>query len=171
MASIRPAGPGDVASITDLHNALLESTSYEWTETPYTVAERAHWLGQKQAIDYPVLVATVDDEVVGFASYGDFRDTKRWPGYRFTVEHSVHIAGRHWGGGIGRMLMGGLGAHARRQGKRVMVAAIDAGNTRSIQFHARLGFDQVAHMPGIGEKWGQRLDLVLMQCELAAVDW
>jgi L-amino acid N-acyltransferase len=52
-----------------------------------------------------------------------------------------------------------------------MVAGIDASNVRSIQFHSRLGFDEVARMPGIGEKWGRRLDLVLMQCDLDDVDW
>ena len=167
----QPAGPDDVPSITELHNALLGSTTYEWTETPYTVGEREHWLDEKQASDHPVLVAVIDDEVVGVASYGDFRDTKRWPGYRFTVEHSIHVAGHHWERGIGRALVSGLAAHARRHGKKVMVAGIDASNTRSIRFHARLGFDEVARMPGVGDKWGRRCDLVLMQCELGTVDW
>jgi L-amino acid N-acyltransferase YncA len=48
----------------------------------------------------------------------------------------------------------------------VLVAAIDASNGRSITFHAKMGFVEVARMPGVGEKWGQRLDLVLMQTDL-----
>jgi phosphinothricin acetyltransferase len=56
---------------------------------------------------------------------------------------------------------------ARRAGKRVMVAAIDAGNVGSIAFHARLGFVEVGRMPGVGDKWGQRLSLVLMQLDLS----
>lgn len=44
-----------------------------------------------------------------------------------------------------------------------MVAAIDSANLRSIGFHERLGFIEVARMPEIGEKFGQWLDLVLMQ--------
>jgi L-amino acid N-acyltransferase YncA len=61
-----------------------------------------------------------------------------------------------------------LADQARRSGKRVLVAGIDATNTGSIDFHARLGFREVARMPGVGEKWGQRLDLVLMQLDLDA---
>ncbi len=48
-----------------------------------------------------------------------------------------------------------------------MVAGIDAANVRSIAFHARLGFAEVARMPGVGDKFGQRLDLVLMQLDLS----
>jgi L-amino acid N-acyltransferase len=171
MISIRPAVAADVPAITDIYNALLESTTYEWTEFPYVVDERLSWLREKQAVDHPVLVATEEADVVGVASYGEFRDSTRWPGYRFTVEHSIHVANDHWSRGIGHALIAGLGAHARSRNKRVMVAGIDASNARSIQFHARLGFDEVARMPGVGDKWGHRLDLVLMQCDLDHVNW
>jgi len=160
-----------VPAITEIFNALLESTTFEWTEVLYTVDERLAWLREKQSADHPVLVATDGDDVVGVASYGDFRDSTRWPGYRFTVEHSIHVANDHWGAGIGRALIIGLAAHARSSNKRVLVAGIDASNARSIRFHARLGFDEVARMPGVGDKWGQRLDLVLMQCDLDRVNW
>ena len=171
MGSIRTATAEDVPQITDIYNALLESTTFEWTETLYTVNEREQWLHQKQVIGHPVLVAIEEDEVVGVATYGDFRDSTRWPGYRFTVEHSIHVAEGHWSRGIGRALISELANRARRNDKRVMVAGIDASNTRSIEFHRRLGFDVVARMAGIGDKWGQRLDLVLMQCSLRDVDW
>jgi L-amino acid N-acyltransferase len=171
MVTVRQATSDDVPAITEIYNALLDSTTYEWTETLYVVEERARWLRQKQLAGHPVLVATDGDDVIGVASYGDFRDSTRWPGYRFTIEHSVHVAHGHWGRGIGRALMAGLGAHARRSNKRVMVAGIDASNTTSIRFHSRLGFDEVARMPGVGEKWGRRLDLVLMQRDLDDVDW
>ena len=59
--------------------------------------------------------------------------------------------------------MHALVERARREGKRVMVAAIDGENSGSIRFHERLGFFEVGRMPGIGEKFGRRLDLVLMQ--------
>jgi L-amino acid N-acyltransferase YncA len=48
----------------------------------------------------------------------------------------------------------------------VMIAAVDSGNERSLTFHARVGFREVGRLPGVGDKWGQRLDLVLLQREL-----
>jgi L-amino acid N-acyltransferase len=166
---IRPAEPTDLPSLAAIQNALIGSTTYEWTEAPYTVEDREAWLAAHRRDGDPVLVD--GDDVVGFAAYSDFRDTRRWPGYRFTVEHSVHVAASHQGAGVGRALMAALTDHARRAGKRVMVAAIDGSNTGSISFHARLGFVQVARMPGVGEKWGRRLDLVLMQLELGDGVW
>ena len=163
MTTIRPALAADVDQITDIYNALLETTTYEWTETRHTVTEVARWLADQEADDWPVLVAVDGDRVVGWATYGDFRDSRSRPGYRFTVEHSIHIRQDSWGRGTGRALMARLAEHANRAGKRVLVAAIDASNEPSMAFHARLGFTEVARMPGVGEKWGKRLDLVLMQ--------
>jgi L-amino acid N-acyltransferase len=152
-------------------NALIGTTAYEWTEIAHTEEDRLDWLRKKQADGDPVVVAVEDERIVGVASYGDFRDSKRWPGYRFTVEHSIHVAESDWGRGVGRALLSALANRARTGDKRVMVAAIDASNVRSIEFHARLGFDEVARMPGVGEKFGLRRDLVLMQCELAQAPW
>lgn len=164
--TIRHATPDDLPAITEIANALLSSTTYEWTETPYSVDERAQWLEEQGSADHPVLVATDNERVVGWTSYGDFRDSKRWPGYRYTIEHTIHVLESHWGRGTGRSLIIGLADHARLAGKRVLVAGIDSTNVRSIQFHVKMGFVEVARMPGVGEKWGHRLDLVLMQHNL-----
>ena len=165
---IRAAEASDLPALTAIQNALIGTTTYEWTETPYALDDRAAWLEAHRAAGEPVLVAVDGDAVVGFAAYGDFRDTGRWPGYRFTVEHTIHVAESHQGAGVGRALLLALTDHARRAGKRVMVAAIDASNTGSVAFHGRAGFVEVARMPDVGEKWGRRLGLVLMQLELGA---
>jgi len=163
VITVRDATPEDLPEITAIYNALLESTTHEWTEIAHTVAEREQWLSDKRAAGRPALVAIDSGAVVGWATYGDFRDSERWPGYRYTVEHSIHVREDRWGRGVGRELMNSLVQHARAGGKRVMVAGIDGDNTGSIRFHERLGFFEVGRMPGIGEKFGRRLDLVLMQ--------
>jgi L-amino acid N-acyltransferase YncA len=160
---IRSADAGDLAAITTIYNALLATTTHEWTEELHTVEERAEWLRNQAARGHPALVAVEDGEVLGWAGYGDFRDSIRWPGYGLTVEHSIHVHRDHWRRGIGRMLLAALMDHARAAGKHVIVAGIDAANTQSIDFHARLGFAEVARMPEVGTKFGQWLDLVLMQ--------
>ncbi len=163
MALIRDATPDDLPELTAIYNALLETTTHEWTEQLHTVEERLEWLAAKQGSGHPALVAVEADEVIGWATYGDFRDSARWPGYRFTVEHSIHVREDCWGRGVGRTLIDALIERARSDGKHVIVAGIDSSNTGSIAFHERLGFVEVARMPEIGEKFGRRLDLVLMQ--------
>jgi L-amino acid N-acyltransferase YncA len=164
---VRPAVVADLPAITEILNALLATHTYEWTETPHSVEERRAWMMQHAAAGEPVLVAVVDSEVVGWAAYGEFRDTRRWPGYWPTVEHSIHVRQDAWRRGVGRALLAALVEHALLAGKRVMVAAIDGANQRSIVFHERLGFTIVGRLAGTGEKFDRELDLVLMQRTLA----
>jgi L-amino acid N-acyltransferase YncA len=163
---IRDADERDLPAILTLVNALLLTTTTEWTETPYTLEDRRAWLARHRQAAEPVLVADIDGEVAGFASYGDFRDSQKWPGYRFVVEHTVHVGERHWGTGVGRALIEALVSRAAAAGKRVMVAAVDGENVGSIRFHERCGFVEVGRMPDIGFKFDRRLTLVLLQRDI-----
>ena len=161
--NIRDATPDDVPAINRLYNALIATTTVAWTEVPETLATRAAWLAEQVRAGHPVLVAEVDGAVVGFASYDDFRDSAKWPGYRFTVEHTIHVDGEHHGAGIGRDLLEALIGQALLAGKHSVIGAIDSENTGSIRFHQKLGFVEVAHMPEVGYKFDRWLNLVLMQ--------
>jgi L-amino acid N-acyltransferase len=166
MIAIRDAAPADIGAITEITNALIATTTYEWTSTPHTVADRLEWLERHRVEGHPVLVAIDRDSVVGWAGYGDFRDTAKWPGYLPVVEHTIHVREGCWGQGVGRQLIDALAARARADGKRATIGAIDGENVDSVEFHRRLGFVEVGRMPGIGEKFGRPLDLVLVQLDL-----
>ncbi|GGC77066.1 GNAT family N-acetyltransferase [Chelatococcus reniformis] len=160
---IRDAHLADARAILLIYNYGVLETTAVWTEEPSTLAGREAWLRERQGRGYPVLVAEIEDTVVGFATFGDFRV---WPGYRHTVEDSIYVAAGQHRRGIGRGLMASLIARARQARKHVMVAGIEAGNTASIALHADVGFRQVAYMPQVGTKFGRWLDLVLMQIVL-----
>lgn len=160
---IRPATAGDVPAITELYNALIPTTTVAWTEEPDSVDSRSQWFHDQIAADRPVLVAEIDDVVVGFTTYTWFRGEGRWPGYRHTVEHTIHVAEAAWGQGVGRALLESLMVEAAERGVHVMVGAVDADNVESIRFHERLGFVETARMPEVGRKFDRWLDLVLMQ--------
>ncbi len=85
---------------------------------------------------------------------------------RVSVEHSVYVHPGHQGKGIGRALMKALIAEARRIGKHVMVAGIEAQNSASIHLHETLGFVTTGQMPQVGTKFGRWLDLTFMQLQL-----
>jgi L-amino acid N-acyltransferase len=143
-------------------NALLGTTTVEWTVTPRTVDDVGKWLREHEV----VLVAEERGEVVGLAAFGWFRDVAKWSGYRFTVEHTVHVREDRWRSGVGEALMHALIEKARETGKHTMIAAIDSTNEVSIRFHQRLGFVEVGRLPEVGAKFGRWLDLVLLQLSL-----
>jgi phosphinothricin acetyltransferase len=160
---VRDAEDRDLPRIVEIVNTFLGTTTTEWRETPYTLEDRRAWLARHRQAADPVLVADVNGDVAGFACYSDFRDSVKWPGYRFVVEHTIHVAERYWGTGVGRSLIEALRPRAAAAGKRVMVAAVDGENAGSIRFHERCGFVEVGRMPDIGIKFGRRLTLVFLQ--------
>ena len=162
MSVVRPAVPADAAALASILNGLLATTTIEWRDEPYSPAATAAWMEAHEC----VLVAEHAHEVVGLAAFGPFRDSTKWPGYRFTVEHSVHVRPDQWRTGVGRRLMDELVAQARAAGKHAMIAAVDGANTTSIDFHRRLGFAEVARLPEVGAKFGQWQDLVLLELRL-----
>lgn len=101
--------------------------------------------------------------VVGVATYGDFRDSVQREGYRFTVEHTIHVDEHTRGLGVGRALMEALVDRARAAGLHAMIGAIDGENQESLAFHERLGFVEVGRLPEVGRKFDRWLDLVLVQ--------
>ncbi len=159
---IRAACDADRAEITSLLDALLATTTIEWTLTPRTEDDVLKWLRAHEV----VLVAEDQGEVVGVAAFGWFRDVVKWPGYRFTVENTIHVRQDRWGSGVGEVLMRALIDKAQEAGLHTMIAAIDSANEASIRFHERLGFTEVARMPEVGTKFGRWLDLVLLQIGL-----
>lgn len=159
---IRDAVADDLPTILTIYNASI-STTTTWSERLQTIEERQEWFHERGATGDGVIVAEDAGQVVGFAAYGPFRDNELWPGYRFTVENTVHVIESHHGRGFGRGLMERLFDHAQRRGVHAMVAAIDGENADSLAFHAAVGFEEVGRLPEIGWKFGRWLDLVLLQ--------
>lgn len=162
MIHVRDARVDDMVAIAATLNALLDSTTIAYRTEPYSLAEREAWFAAQVEAGLPTLVAVDDGTVVGFATYGPFRDNERLPGFRFTVEHSVHVDEVAWGRGVGRRLMDELIARAAAAGVHVMVGAVDAANGGSVRFHERVGFVEQGRLREVGWKRDQWLDLVFM---------
>ncbi len=157
--TIRPATEADIPAITAIFNEVIASSTAIYADDPFSEEDRRAWFSQRRAAAYPVLVAEDGAGVAGLASFGDFRP---WPGFRHTVEHSVHVRTDARGRGLGSALVSALFEPARALGKHVMIAGVDAANAGSIRMHERLGFARGAVLPEVGRKFGRWLDLELM---------
>jgi len=160
---IRDAREEDLPGLLAIYNEVIANSTAVYNDSPVSLEDRRTWWTARRRQNYPVLVAADESGIIGFASYGDFRS---WPGYRYTVEHSVHVRAERRGQRVGRTLMLELLARAARQGKHVMIGGVDAANAGSIAFHERLGFERSALLHEVGFKFGRWLDLLLMQRRL-----
>src|ERR1700756_2375831 len=160
MVQVEDAREGDLEGLVAIYNEVLAGSTAIFSHLPVTLEERTQWWRARARQGYPVLVARDARGVLGYASFGDFR---AWPGYRFTVEHSVHVRADGRGRGIGTVLMTELIARAAALGKHVMIGGVDADNTASIRFHERLGFEQAGRLREVGYKFERWLDLVFLQ--------
>ena len=157
---IRDAVESDLPGLLAIYNDVIATSTAVYSDVAVTLEDRTQWWRTRLEQGYPVLVAVDQSGVLGYSTFGDFRP---WPGYRFTVEHSVHVRSDSRGQGVGRELVKALFPRATALGKHVMIAGVDAANEASIRFHERLGFEKAAHLREVGHKFDRWLDLVFLQ--------
>lgn len=152
--SIRHATEADLPALLDLHNWSIDKLGGCWIEQPETMAGRAAWFKDKQDHNFPVFVVENEGtgEIVGYAAYGTYRGRD---GYDLTVEHSIYIYDHAQGQGLGHVLLDLLIEEAKKRGKHMMVAIIDAENVKSIELHEKHGFVHGGALPEAGKKWGE----------------
>lgn len=153
---IRDATAADLLPIRDIYNSVLLASTAIYNDRPVTLEDRETWWRTRLAQDFPVIVAVDDTGVLGYASFGDFRP---WPGYRLTVEGTIHIREGVRGQGIGSRLLEELVARARTLGKHVMIAGVDSENSASLHFLTSHGFVPAGQLREVGFKFGRYLNL------------
>ncbi|WP_151719178.1 GNAT family N-acetyltransferase [Gemmobacter serpentinus] len=160
---IRDARPDDAAGIARIYNDAVRNTTAILMDSEVDAANRVAWMAARVALGYPVLVAVEDGQVMGYASFGDFRP---FDGFRASVEHSVYVAEAARGQGLAFRLLSALIPRARACGKHLMIAGITSENVASLRLHEKAGFVESARMHEVGQKFGRWLDLVFMQLRL-----
>lgn len=158
--AISAATREQLPEIRDIYNEVIRNSTAVFSDIEVSLEDRQTWFEAKQTSGFPVLVATEPSGVVGFGTFGDFRS---WPGYRYSVEHTVHVRADRRGRGAGRALVQALLKEAARLQKHVMIGGIDAQNVTSISLHEKLGFKVVGELQEVAFKFGRWLDLKFMQ--------
>jgi phosphinothricin acetyltransferase len=156
---IRLATLADAESIREIYNLEVTSSIVTFDLEPRSLAQQEEWLVKRSGA-HAVLVAVEGAEVLGFASLSPYRERAA---YATTVEDSIYIARAHQGRGVGKLLLTELVDTARRHGFHAMMARIVGGHEASIHLHTVAGFRVVGVEREVGRKFGQWLDVVLMQ--------
>jgi phosphinothricin acetyltransferase len=158
--NIRPYKTEDTQAILDIinHNILHSTALYDYKIRSYE--EQQNILKEKISKNFPVIVAELEGQIVGFGMYSEFRFREA---YKFTVEHSVYVNENFQGKGIGKLLLQELISLARQQKLHTMIAVIDSENQSSVEFHENFGFKTVGIIKESGYKFERWLDSVFMQ--------
>ena len=158
--NIRPYKTEDTQAILAIINhAILHSTAlYDYAIRSYE--QQKNILEDKINKKFPVIVAELDGNVVGFGMYSEFRFREA---YKFTVEHSVYVNENFHGKGIGKLLLQELITLAQKQNLHTIIAVIDSENQGSVEFHEKFGFKTVGIIKESGYKFDRWLHSVFMQ--------
>ena len=157
---VRDAADADMAAVRSIYAyyVLRSCASFE-EESPDLEEMRI----RRSAIlerGLPYLVAEADGEVVGFTYAAPFRTRSA---YRYTIEDSIYVAPSIVRRGIGITLLQTLIDRCTALGFRQMIGVIgDSANFGSIGLHRRVGFRQEGVLRGVGLKFGNWIDVVIM---------
>lgn len=157
---LRTATANDAPAILALWNPAIRTSLITFNSATKSLTDIDNMLIDKATHDYAFLLAEDADQLLGFATYGQFR---AGVGYAHTMEHTIILAPQAHRRGIGRALMTAIEDHARSRGAHSIFAGVSAPNAQGRAFHAALGYREVAILPRVGRKFDQWLDLVLMQ--------
>jgi len=157
---IRLAGAWDATAIAEIWNPVIRDSTITFNAVEKDPDNLVRFLTSQADVGQATFVVEQDGEVLGFATYGQFR---AGVGYARSMEHTIMIAAGARGRGHGAGLLEAVEAHAREGGAHSMIAGVSGANEAGIGFHAARGYHEIARVPEVGWKHASWLDLVLMQ--------
>ncbi len=150
----------DCSAILEIINEQILTGTALYDYKPRTLAQQLAIFDDKLQKGFPIIVAKIADEIVGFGYYSEFRFREA---YKFTVEHSVYAKKNYIGKGIGKLLLTELIELAKKQNLHTMIGVIDSENESSIAFHEKFGFEKAGFIKESGYKFDRWLHSVFMQ--------
>jgi L-amino acid N-acyltransferase YncA len=140
-----PAQRDDAATIAAIYNEGIQRRVATFETRLRAEADIANWFDTDQ---YPILVAELENHVVGWVSASSYRPRDCYAG---VAEFSIYVATTAQGRGIGGQLMAAFISACEEKGLWKLVSRIFVENTASRQLCQRFGFREV----GIYEKHAQ----------------
>lgn len=159
MIQVRTVTINDVQELLDIYSYYVLNTTITFEYDTPSINEFTQRI-QKITQKYPYLVATLDDEIIGYAYATSYKERAA---YDWSVETTVYVKETYQGIGVGKALYTQL-EHALKEMNIVnMLACITYPNPKSIEFHTKFGFEQVGHFHKVGYKFNEWRDIIWMQ--------
>ena len=159
MISIRNATQEDQRVILDIYNEAVANTTATFDTDLRSFEKQLEWFAAHKK-NHPVMVAEIENNVVGWASLSPWSDRCA---YDTTVEVSVYIHKDFRAQGIGSKLLEWVTLEGKKAGNHTVISRITQGNESSIHIHEKFGYRHVGVMKEVGFKFGKFLDVHMMQ--------
>ena len=159
MIEIRLATTEDIPFITDVYNDAIINTTATFDTEVKSIEDRMLWFKNHDG-NHPIIVAENDGVLSGWASLTAWSDRCAYNG---TAEVSVYVHKEHRGRGIGKALLEILILKGESKGLHYLLSRIASGNEASIHLHTIFGFRHIGIMKEVGFKFGNYVDVHLME--------
>ncbi len=159
MITYRIATTDDAQAIQEIYRYYVEHTFITFDFDVPTVEEFAHRIAHTLQ-RYPYLVAVKDNQVIGYAYAGIYKDRAA---YDWSVEISIYLDNKLQHQGVGSRLYQTLEHYLKEQRVTNIYSCISYPNDASIHFHEKWGFEQIAHFHRCGFKLGKWRDMVWLE--------
>lgn len=158
MIEIRLATVADAEAVTAIYNLGIAERGATFETAPRNVEDVAARIGDAER--YPLLVATGNGVVIGWAGLGSYRPRACYAGI---AEFSVYLDASARGQGIGKQLLQALIEAARERGFWKLVSRIFLFNQASRAVCRAVGFREVGIYEKHGPLDGRWLDVVIVE--------
>ena len=153
---IRKIDYSDIELCLSIYNYEVEHGVATLDLAPRTLEEWHEWYNAHSDEHHPIIVGTIDDVVVGYASLSPYRLKDA---FKSTVELSIYIHKDYRGQGVATRLMERILEMAKADTMiHNVVSVITAGNEGSTKLHNRFGFTYCGLTPEVGFKHGKYQD-------------
>ncbi|MCW3794467.1 arsinothricin resistance N-acetyltransferase ArsN1 [Paenibacillus sp. LS1] len=156
---IRRATVKDAYALASIYNQAIEERNATFETESRSIEDREQWI-LNQGERYPILVAELNDLVLGFASVSAYRARNCYDG---VGEFSVYIDRQSRGQGVGRRLLEELILECKNIGYWKLVSRVFDFNVASRALCKRCGFREVGVYEKHGQLDGQWLNCVIVE--------
>ncbi len=156
--AIREAGEQDAAAIASIYNQGIDDRGATFETELRSADDMAAKLAERK--QYPVLVISEDDVVLGWAGLSSYRPRECYAGI---AEFSIYFDRSARRRGLGRQLLTALIDVARERGYWKLVSRIFPFNTGSRALCRACGFREVGTYEKHGRLDGEWRDVVIVE--------
>jgi L-amino acid N-acyltransferase YncA len=157
--TIRPATTADAPAIAAIYNQGIADRTSTFESEPRSAEDRLAWL-ESHGERYPVIVAEVSGDVVGWAAVSPYSPREC---YRGIGELSIYVDRDRRGQRVGARLMEALVARAANAGFWKLIGRVFAFNAASLALCHRHGFREVGTHERHARLDGRWIDVVIVE--------